>query len=76
LIQPSKSKKTEISAEIRLRDPTQMKAFLDQENDNDAGNADKIKKSGARRRWFCQKGIDDMVLHFSQSEVSCGTPRE
>jgi thermosome len=55
--------KTEISAEIRIRDPTQMKAFLDQENDMMQEMADKIKKSGADVV-FCQKGIDDMVQHF------------
>ncbi|MFB3888994.1 MAG: thermosome subunit beta, partial [Candidatus Bathyarchaeia archaeon] len=55
--------KTEISAEIRIRDPTQMKAFLDQENSMMQEMAQKIKKSGADIV-FCQKGIDDMVQHF------------
>jgi chaperonin GroEL (HSP60 family) len=55
--------KTEMSAEIRIRDPTQMKAFLDQENDMMQEMAAKIKKSGAEVV-FCQKGIDDMVQHF------------
>ncbi len=55
--------KTEMSAEIRIRDPTQMKAFLDQENDMMLAMADKIKKSGAQVI-FCQKGIDDMVQHY------------
>jgi thermosome len=55
--------KTEMSAEIRIRDPTQMKAFLDQENDMMLAMADKIKKSGAQVV-FCQKGIDDMVQHY------------
>ncbi len=55
--------KTEMSAEIRIRDPTQMKAFLDQENDMMQTMADKIKKSGAQVI-FCQKGIDDMVQHY------------
>ena len=59
--------KTEMSAEIRIRDPTQMKAFLDQENDMMQEMATKIKKSGADIV-FCQKGIDDMVQHFLSKE--------
>jgi thermosome len=55
--------KTEISAEIRIRDPTQMKAFLDQETSMLKEMADKIKASKADIV-FCQKGIDDMVQHF------------
>lgn len=55
--------KTEISAEIRIRDPSQMKAFLDQENNMMQEMAQKLKKSGADIV-FCQKGIDDMVQHF------------
>ena len=59
--------KTEISAEIRIRDPTQMKAFLDQETSMLKNMSDKIKKSGADIV-FCQKGIDDMVQHFLSKE--------
>ncbi len=59
--------KTEMSAEIRIRDPTQMKAFLDQENDMMQQMAAKIKKAGAEVV-FCQKGIDDMVQHFLSKE--------
>jgi thermosome len=55
--------KTEMSAEIRIRDPNQMKAFLDQENDMLEKMAAKIKASGAAVV-FCQKGIDDMVQHY------------
>jgi len=55
--------KTEMSAEIRIRDPNQMKAFLDQETNTLKGMAEKIKASGANVV-FCQKGIDDMVQHF------------
>jgi archaeal chaperonin len=55
--------KTEMSAEIRIRDPTQMKAFLDQENDMLEKMAKQIKASGADVV-FCQKGIDDMVQHY------------
>jgi len=59
--------KTEMSAEIRIRDPTQMKAFLDQETNMMKEMADKIKASGADIV-FCQKGIDDMVQHFLAKE--------
>jgi len=55
--------KTEFSAEIRIRDPTQMKAFLDQETRMLKEMVDKIKASGANVV-FCQKGIDDMAQHF------------
>src|SRR5512138_940195 len=55
--------KTEISAEIRIRDPSQMKAFLDQENSMLEKMAIQIKRSGADVV-FCQKGIDDMVQHY------------
>jgi thermosome len=59
--------KTEISAEIRIRDPTQMKAFLDQESNMMKKMVDKIKASKADVV-FCQKGIDDMVQHFLAKE--------
>jgi len=59
--------KTEMSAEIRIRDPTQMKAFLDQETNMMKEMADKIKKAGADVV-FCQKGVDDMVQHFLAKE--------
>jgi len=59
--------KTEISAEIRIRDPLQMKAFMDQENKMLQDMAEKIKKSGANTV-FCQKGIDDMAQHFLAKE--------
>ena len=59
--------KTEISAEIRIRDPTQMKAFLDQESNMMKKMVDKIKLSKADVV-FCQKGIDDMVQHFLAKE--------
>jgi len=59
--------KTEMSAEIRIRDPSQMKAFLDQESSMLEKMAGKIKASGADVV-FCQKGIDDMVQHFLAKE--------
>jgi thermosome len=59
--------KTEISAEIRIRDPTQMKAFLDQETNMMQEMVNKIKASKTDVV-FCQKGIDDMVQHFLAKE--------
>ncbi|MGD8564988.1 MAG: thermosome subunit beta [Candidatus Bathyarchaeota archaeon] len=60
---PLEVEKTEVSAEIRIRDPTQMKAFLDKETDMLKGMATKIGTAGAKVV-FCQKGIDDMAQHF------------
>lgn len=60
---PLEIQKTETSAEIRIRDPTQMKAFLDQETRMLKEMVEKIKAAGARVL-FCQKGIDDMAQHF------------
>jgi thermosome len=59
--------KTEMSAEIRIRDPNQMKAFLDQEDSMLKKMVAKIKASGANVV-FCQKGIDDMVQHYLSQE--------
>jgi thermosome len=55
--------KTEMSAEIRIKDPTQMQAFLDQETNMMKAMVDKIKAAKADVV-FCQKGVDDMVQHF------------
>jgi thermosome len=64
---PLEIEKTEISAEIRIKDPNQMKAFLDQETDMLKEMAEKLKRAGADVI-FCQKGIDDMVQHFLSKE--------
>jgi len=55
--------KTEISAEIRINDPNQMKAFLDEENRMMKEMVDKVKASGANVV-LCQKGIDDTTQHY------------
>jgi thermosome len=60
---PLEIEKTEFSAEIRIKDPTQMQAFLDQETHMLEEMASKIVASGANVV-FCQKGIDDMAQHF------------
>jgi thermosome len=59
--------KTEMSAEIRIRDPNQMKAFLDQEDSMLKKMVTKIKASGVDVV-FCQKGVDDMVQHYLSKE--------
>jgi thermosome len=60
---PLEVEKTEFSAEIRIRDPTQMQAFLDKETTMLKEMVNTIKASGATVL-FCQKGIDDMAQHF------------
>ncbi|MCK4952558.1 TCP-1/cpn60 chaperonin family protein, partial [Candidatus Bathyarchaeota archaeon] len=59
--------KTEFDAEIRIRDPTQMKAFLDQETRMLKNMVEKVKKAGTNVL-ICQKGIDDMAQHFLAKE--------
>lgn len=59
--------KTEMSAEIRISDPTKMKLFLDQETEMMKNMVNKVKASGANVV-LCQKGIDDMVQHFLAKE--------
>jgi thermosome len=55
--------KTEFSAEIRINDPTQMKKFLDEENDMMKAMVEKVVATGASVL-ICQKGIDDIAQHF------------
>jgi len=60
---PLEVEKTEFNAEIRIQDPTQMKAFLDKETRMLKEMVEKIKASGAKVL-LCQKGIDDVAQHF------------
>ena len=55
--------KTEMDAEIRIRDPVQMKAFLDEESRMLKEMTDKILEAGANVV-LCQRGIDDVVQYF------------
>ncbi|MCD6470125.1 TCP-1/cpn60 chaperonin family protein [Candidatus Bathyarchaeota archaeon] len=64
---PLEVEKTEFSAEIRIRDPLQMKAFLDKETEMLKKMVEKIKGAGANVV-ICQKGIDDMAQHFLAKE--------
>jgi len=56
-------KKTEVSEEIRIRDPSKLQAFLAEEEKSLKTLVDKIQKSGADVV-LCQKGIDDLVQHY------------
>ena len=64
---PLEVEKTEFDAEIRIRDPSQMKAFLDKEAQMLKEMVEKIKRTGANVV-FCQKGIDDVAQHFLAKE--------
>ncbi|HLD43662.1 MAG TPA: thermosome subunit beta [Candidatus Nanoarchaeia archaeon] len=56
-------KNTEIDAKIQINDPSQMQAFLDQEEKILRNMVDKVLKTGANVV-FCQKGIDDLAQHY------------
>jgi len=60
-------KKTEIDAKIEITDPSQLQAFLSEEENMLKGMVEKIKKSGATVV-FCQKGIDDLAQHYLSKE--------
>ncbi|HJM13793.1 MAG TPA: thermosome subunit beta [Candidatus Nitrosopelagicus sp.] len=55
--------KTEMSAEIRINDPTQMQMFLEEENRMLKSMVEKLHSIGTNVV-ICQKGIDDMAQHF------------
>jgi thermosome len=55
--------KTEIDAEIRIKTPDGVKAFLDQETEMLKKMVDQVSASGANVL-LCQKGIDDVAQHF------------
>ncbi|MBW3003465.1 TCP-1/cpn60 chaperonin family protein, partial [Candidatus Woesearchaeota archaeon] len=56
-------KNTETDAKIQITDPSQLQAFVAQEEKMLKDMVDKIVKSGANVV-FCQKGIDDIAQHF------------
>lgn len=55
--------KTEYTAKVNIERPTEMKAFLDEEENMLKAMADKIVAAGANVL-VCQKGIDDVVQHY------------
>lgn len=56
-------KSTETDAKIQVTDPSQLQAFIEQEEKTIREMTDKIINSGANVV-ICQKGIDDMAQHF------------
>ncbi|MBT0158633.1 thermosome subunit [Candidatus Bathyarchaeota archaeon A05DMB-2] len=55
--------KTEFDAKINIESPDQIKLFLDEEERMLKEMVDAVTKAGANVV-FCEKGIDDMALHF------------
>mgnify|MGYP001484566200 FL=1 len=60
---PLEIKKTEIESKIQINDPSQIQAFLDQEESTIKKMVDKINKTKANVL-ICQKGIDDLAQHY------------
>jgi thermosome len=60
-------KKTEVEAKIQISDPSQMQAFLAEEENMLRKMVEYVKKAGANVL-FCQKGIDDLAQHFLAKE--------
>jgi archaeal chaperonin len=60
-------KKTEIESKINIKNPTQIQNFLDEEDKTFRRMVETIKASGANVV-VCQKGIDDVVLHYLAKE--------
>ncbi|UCE35990.1 MAG: TCP-1/cpn60 chaperonin family protein [Thermoplasmata archaeon] len=60
-------KKTEVSAEIKIEDVSQLSKFLDEEERMLKEMVEKVKDSKANVL-FCQKGIDDLAQHYLAKE--------
>jgi thermosome len=60
-------KKTEIESKIAIKAPGQIQNFLDEEDRNFRRMVEQVKASGANVL-VCQKGIDDVVLHYLAKE--------
>ena len=60
-------KKTEIDAKIEITDPSQLHAFLEEEENMLKKMVGIVKSSGANVL-FCQKGIDDLAQHYLSKE--------
>jgi thermosome len=71
---PLEIKKTEFDAEIRIRDPSSIQAFLDQESEMLKKKVDQVIATGANVV-FCQKGIDDMAQHYLAKAGMMGARR-
>ncbi len=64
---PFEVKKTEIDAKIEITDPSQLSAFLQEEENMIKRMVNTVKETGANVV-FCQKGIDDLAQHFLAKE--------
>lgn len=64
---PVEVKDLETDAKIKLTDPNQMQAFIEQEEAMVRDMVDKILATGANVI-FCQKGIDDLAQHYLARE--------
>ena len=64
---PLEVKKTEVSAQIRINDPSQISGFLDKETSMLKNMVEKIKKTNANIL-ISQKGIDDTAQYFLAKE--------
>ena len=60
---PIEVKETETDAEINISDPSQMKNFVEQEEEQLKEMVEKLDQAGANVV-LCQKGIDDMAQHY------------
>jgi thermosome len=60
---PIEVKETETDAEINISDPSQMKNFVEQEEEQLKEMVNAIDEAGANVV-LCQKGIDDMAQHY------------
>lgn len=60
---PIEVKETEVDAEIRITDPAQMQAFIEQEEQMIRDMVASIVDTGAHVV-FSQKGIDDLAQHY------------
>ena len=56
-------KKTEFEANIQIKTPDQIQAFLDQEENMLKDMVEKITATGANVV-LCQKGVDDVAVHY------------
>jgi archaeal chaperonin len=60
---PLEIKDTEIDAKIQITDPSQLQAFVEQEEKLLKKMVEQVAASGANVL-FCQKGIDDFAQHY------------
>ncbi|MDR2866455.1 MAG: TCP-1/cpn60 chaperonin family protein [Methanomassiliicoccaceae archaeon] len=74
LATPMEVKKTEVDAQISIRDPASMAAFLAEEEATLKAMVEKVKSVGANVV-FSQKGVDDLVQHYMAKQGIFGCRR-